>query len=242
MGGGIAAPLRALPRVFLAGLQDPLTEAIELPKEEYEKFHKVLRLSSGSQVAVLPGDGRLIRCELRGHECVPIETVRPETESLVVLTLCLALSKPETLEESVRMATELGASKFVLFPSDRTVVKWDASKLDQKLGRLQRIAREAAEVSYRTKLPSFQVFASLGEALKGHPEAVVLSESDRPLPKLSPRGDMTLVIGPEGGWSPRELEVIGDRAVTLGPRVLRVDTAVATAAALALVPVSLPVG
>ena len=48
------------------------------------------------------------------------------------------------------------------------------------------------------------------------------------------KGQWEVVIGPEGGWSPREVELIGDRAVTLGPRVLRVDTAAAAACALAL--------
>ena len=80
-----------------------------------------------------------------------------------------------------------------------------------------------------------EVVSDLGAVLKQWPDAVVLSEVEGIPRHLTPAGDeMAVVIGPEGGWAPRELALIGDRGVTLGPRVLRVDTATAAAAALLL--------
>lgn len=235
MGRGDVPPLRALPRAFVPGIPDPLPARIDLPDEEIKKFRSVLRLSSGHSVALLPGDGRVVTCRLDGNSAVPVETAYPDTEPTVRLTLALALSKPEALEDSVRMASELGAARFILFPSDRSVVRWDADKTAKKIQRLASIAREAAEVSFRTKLPEIHQMDSLSTVLNSFPEALVLSESDSVLTTLSSSGDeVTLVIGPEGGWSPRESALIGDRAVTLGRRVLRVSTAVATAAALVL--------
>lgn len=234
MGRRDAAPLRSLPRAFVGGIPDELPEHIVLPEEEYSKFHKVLRLGSGDEVALLPGDGRLIRARLEGRGAAPIDAVFPETEPRTRLTLCLAMSKNDSLDESVRMGSEIGVQAFTVFPSDRTVVKWDEKKRQHRARRLHAIAREAAEVSFRTRLPRFGFAGSLHEVLESNPDAQVLSEVEGVDRQLTIADAVTLVIGPEGGWSPREVELIGSRAVTLGPRVLRVDTAVAAACALVL--------
>lgn len=236
MGSRDVRSVRALPRAFVLGLPNPIGDPFELPKEEYDKFHKVLRLGSGDQVAILPGDGRLIRCELEGRGVRPLETVWPDTESAVRVELALAFPRPEKLEESVRMATEMGVVHFIVFPSDRTVVRWDDEKVKTRVERLERIAREAAEVSFRTALPTFEQRTSLADVLSSRPESVVLSEVQSVGKTLTSidGSAVTLVIGPEGGWSPREVELIGDRAATLGPRVLRVDTAVAAACSIVL--------
>jgi|GEM_PF-56466 len=141
------------------------------------------------------------------------------------VTLALGLAKPEKIEESIRMATEIGVSAVRLFASDRSVTRWDEGKRDAKLVRLRRIAQEAAEVCFRTRLPEISFAKDLAQVLQD-PTAVLLSETEG-LSQLftPPPGPVTLVIGPEGGWSPREVALIGDRAVTLGPRVFRVDTA-----------------
>lgn len=238
MGRGGPLPLRALPRLFLLGIEDPSLERLAIPDDEYDKLRKVLRLATGDEIGVLPGDGRLLRCRLDGRSAVVEETHYPDTESQTAVSVALALPKPEKLEESVRMATELGVVEILVFPSVRSVVRWDNEKTQSKVERLRKIAREACEVSYRTRLPSIRAVSSLSEALEA-PVVAVLSEGQGVVTTLAewltnaglgPR----LVVGPEGGWAPDEVAKIGDRAVTLGPRVLRVDTAVAAACSLAL--------
>lgn len=227
-------PLRSWPRLFLPGA-DPEAKELSLPPEEFEKLHRVLRLSSGDPIAVLPGDGSLLRCRLDGRRARVEGLEYPPTEPPRAVTLALGIPKPDKLEAAVRMGTELGAAAFVLFPAERTVVAWDERKRADRLRRLEAIAREAAEVAFRTRLPSMTHLGSLAEVLERFPEALVLSEREDVERPFSPGpGPCTLVVGPEGGWAPREVALIGDRAVTLGPRVLRVDTAACAALALAL--------
>jgi len=230
MGSGKVLPLRALARFFLPGV-DLAAGPAELPADEWKKVHNVLRMSSGDQLAVLPDDGSVWRCELQGHSVVPLEQAVPNTELSAELILALGLPKPDALETVVRMGSEMGVSEFWLFPTDRTVVRWEEKKLPEKLRRLNAIAREACEVAFRTRLPKIEFLASLSEALSKAPSAVVLSESDQVFEKFEE--GRVLVIGPEGGWSPREATLIGERAQTLGPRVMRVDTAAACALARA---------
>ncbi len=232
-GGGSAAPLRSLPRSFVPGATPD--GPIELPQQELDKLRKVLRLQSGAEIAVLPGDGSLIRCRLEGRTAVPISAERPPTEPTRRLTLAQALPKPDKLDAVVRMGTEVGVAEFVVFPSERSLAKWEGPKLEDRLRRLRTIATEAAEQCFRTLVPAVRWASGLDAVLEALPNAVVLSEVEgvgRHLCELAPPS--AIVIGPEGGWSPREVERIGDRAATLGPRVLRVDTAAAVAAALVL--------
>lgn len=257
MGRGDLPPLRSLPRLFIPGA-DPAGE-IELPSEEVNKLRKVLRLSPGAIIAVLPNDGTLIRCEFQAKTATPIDVHHPDVEPQLHLRVAQSLPKGEKLDEIVRACTEIGVSSFTLFSSDRTVVRWDEKKTTEKLKRLQTIAREAAEVSFRTRIPTLEWSTNLKSVLKTYPNALVLSESEglqthltTKLPNLqsisNPRSELqnlqseirnlkseiTLIVGPEGGWSPKEMEMIGTSGVTLGPRVLRVDHAAAAAAALLL--------
>lgn len=233
MDRGQVPPLRSLPRVFLPGAAEG--EPIELPEEEYQKLHRVLRLRAGDRVLVLPDDGTGLVCAYRGRALEPIERVAVATEPSVRLVLAQALPKADKLDEVVRMGSELGVAEFRLFPAERSVLKWDAARREDRLRRLRAVAREACEVSFRARLPAVRWRDSLATVLAESPEALALSEVEG-VSRTLPRGAdaLTLVVGPEGGWAPREVALIGDRAVTLGPRVLRVDTAACAAVALAL--------
>jgi 16S rRNA (uracil1498-N3)-methyltransferase len=159
----------------------------------------------------------------------------PSTEPDLHLTIAQALPKGDKIDEIVRACTELGVAQFIFFPSERTVVRWDEKKTASRLHRLEVIAREAAEVCFRTKLPQMSLAPDLNAVLKEHPASIVLSEVEGLSPRLSRTSErMTVVVGPEGGWAPKELALIGDRGVTLGPRVLRVDHAAPAAAAILL--------
>lgn len=231
MGRRDVPPLRSLPRIFLPGL-DTDQEAYALPSDEVDKLRKVLRLPEGSPIAVLPNDGRLIRCEFRAKQAWPIEIETPDSEPEYPVWLAQAFPKGDRIDTILRMGTELGAAGFALFPAERSVVRWDSDKLNDKRRRFEAVIREAAEQSFRSRLPQLEFLGSLGDVFERWPDAVVLSEREdvhRPLAKTS--GAVTLVVGPEGGWAPRELELIGDRGVTLGPLVLRTDTAAAAAIA-----------
>lgn len=208
-----------------------------LPEAELHKMRHVLRLPNGAQIALLPGDGRILRCELQRSEAVLIadEGICPGPKRHV--TLAQAIPKNEKLDEVVRMGSEMGVARFLVFPSARTVQRWDDKKLGERLRRLQTIAQEASEVCGRGTLPVLETREGLGEVLK-EPGVIVLSESDREgksFDQMVKDSDpVTLVIGPEGGWDAKEFALIGDRGASLGGLVFRVDTAAAAAVALAL--------
>lgn len=237
MDRGAAPPLRSLPRLFLPDLE-PGSTTFSLPPEELRKLRDVLRLRSGSEIAVLPNDGTVLRCRLAGQQAELIAVETPATEAARPVTVAIAHCRPEALEQAVRMTAELGVQRILLFPSDRSVTRWGEEKLLAKLGRLRAIAREACEVAFRVRLPQVDRIASLDRILETYPAALVLSESEsveRSLAAgLAETKEPVLVIGPEGGWSPREADRIAHHAVTLGPRVLRVDTAAVCAVTLAL--------
>jgi len=230
-------PLRSLPRVFIE-IPAEVGDLLDLPPHEFKKFHDVLRLKSGAQVAVLPNNGSIMRCEMAGRQVEVLEIIDHPTESKRAINLFQAMPKPEKLEEIVRMSTELGIASITIFESDRSIVRWDSNKKADRTRRLQSIAIEAAEVSFRAKYPKIRWVAGLKQVLDEPANTIVLSEGDQVTKTLaqalSGKSEANLVIGPEGGWAPREVQLIEPLAVTLGPRVLRVDTAAVTACAIAL--------
>ncbi len=235
-----AQSLRSLPWVFVPGAS--ADGSIELPQNELDRLRKGLRLRSGDELAVLPNDGTLIRCRLEGREAVPEASHTLETEARLRLAIAQALPKADRLETAVRMCTEIGVAAFVVFPADRSVTKWEEKKRQERLRRLQLIAKEAAERSYRTRIPTLRWEPSLKSVLDSQGNAIVLSESEGVPVSLTEAAagvfaagnELTLIVGPEGGWSEKECELIGGRAASLGPRVLRTDTAGPAAAAILL--------
>lgn len=226
-------PLRGLPRFFVPAW-DPGEAQVELDKEVFERIHHVLRLKTGDRIALLPNDGTLWEAVLDGRSAVLEERHAPQTEPEMAWTLTLSLPKADKLEDIVRACTELGVARFELIETDRTVVKWDAKKREDRCRRLESIARESAELAFRTRLPEIVWLGSLGEVLTE--STLVLSEAEGLTRTFTGpvTGKDRLVVGPEGGWSPREAAQVQPYAVTLGPRVLRVETAAITACALAL--------
>lgn len=225
-------PIRSLPRCFAQGWQ-PEDGPFILPQEEVNKLRKVLRLADGDEIALIPGDGTVVRGVLTGKTIVPKSAEALHTKPQLKLSLAQALPKGDKIETIVRMAAELGIHQIIIFPSDRTVQRWELEKRISRLRRLAAIAREAAEVSFRPELPVVRYAdESLEEILNLSQHVAVLSEVEgttKWLEDIECGDELMIVIGPEGGWSPRECELIGDRAVTMGPRVFRVDTAAVAA-------------
>jgi len=234
-------PLRALPRVFLPGAN--LSEPFELPPDEADKLRKVLRLSTGDPFAVLPDDGSLWVCHLDGKKGIPQKQEWPDTEPSIALALAQALPKGDRLETVLRMGTEIGVARFILFPAERSIVKWEPQKLEAKVKRLRTIVRESAEQSFRCLLPTVEIRDSLLDLIKSESDAIALSEHEGLRKTLwntvveriqNGAKAITLVVGPEGGWSKGEHLTIADKAVTMGPLVMRTDTAGPAAAAVVL--------
>ena len=220
---------------------------LQLTQDQRHYLQRVLRLKSGAQFLALPGDGMAWRCELVGEDARVIEAQVVTTELPVAVTLALALPKTG-FEDVVRQITELGVGTIVPLLSERTVLNPSVSKCS----RWQRIAAEAAEQSERALVPqvrepiAFNLFLQEQEALgvsdPESPNAQFLcwgrGESPHLIAALTQckhQDSITIMIGPEGGWSKAEVnQAIASRfrTVSLGKRILRAVTAPIAAMAI----------
>lgn len=181
-------------------------------------LRRVLRLRPGAALTITDGEGRWRPCVLAADGVVeddgPIEV---EPRPAPSLTIASAIPKGDRVDVLVQKVTEIGADRVVLLHAERSVVRWDAARASKQIARLQRIADEACRQSRRVwRL----VVDGPHDAVDVLPEAIVCEPGGR---RLDAR-DHLLAIGPEGGWSERELALAVD-SVTLGPQILRTETA-----------------
>jgi 16S rRNA (uracil1498-N3)-methyltransferase len=195
----------------------------------------VLKLRAGERVMLGDGQGREADYEIanvakREVGLVRLGTARRvETESEREVVLYAAILKRESFEWAVQKATECGVSEIVPVVTGRTIKK------DVKLERLYEIAREAAEQSGRGVVPVIREPMKFEKAMQVAKGDKVFfdaggSELDSRLRGNDKR--VNLFIGPEGGWTPEEADIAkraGATIVSLGPRVLRGETACAVA-------------
>ena len=167
---------------------------------------------------------------------------RPARVPALQLVLCQALLKADRFEWVLQKGTELGVGAFVPLITRRVVAGRDGAAA--KLERWRRIVTEAAEQSGRTRVPALRAPVPLGTAL-AMPGARVMCWEQYAGPGLrdvlvaAGDGPLCLFIGPEGGFAPEEAaeaQRVGARLVSMGPRILRSETAAIAAAALALLP------
>ena len=205
-----------------------------IPAEIGHQLKRVLRLRDGDEITLLDGLGGEVQCRLEGGECVVVERRRASGEPTHQLAVWQALLRGNHLEPVVRHGTELGIARFGPFVSERCVAR---ELPPRKLERLRAVAREAAEQSERGIVPPVDEPITFAEALNAAaPGSVLLFErhDGKRLTELEP--PPSVFIGPEGGFSPAEVEAAeraGLAIAGLGPRILRSETvAVAVAAAI----------
>lgn len=228
-----------LPHPIQAGQQ------LDLPPTLFRHAIQVLRLSAGEPLILFNGDGGeyLARLETVGKRSatVLIENFSSaNTESPVQLTLALAIIKPEKMDFALQKAVELGVTHIQPLITQRSVVRIGKEKADKKVEHWEGIAIAACEQSGRTRLPSISspltLDAWLEQETAGSRLLLVPGEfpSIHQLPAQL-RPPIALLIGPEGGFTDEEVAQClqaGMTAVSLGPRILRAETA--SIAALAL--------
>ena len=213
--------------------------------EESAHAARVLRLRPGEEVRILDGEN-LWAAELAqvdAKQTTAVVTARcPSPEAPAHAVLVQGLPKADKLELIAQKGTELGMWELWPVEMERSVAKADkADKADKKRERLSRIAMEAAKQSGRAHVPEVSAtisFAKALEKLDAFDLVLVAWEEEHALPMskavasfVSEKGTparVAIVIGPEGGISQAEWQKLHDRgavSVTLGPRILRTETA-----------------
>lgn len=215
------AELRHLPLVYVEDLRKP-----ELDEADLHHFERVLRVQPGDPIVL--GDGRGGWRPARfGARPEPMgEGGRTDPPARAV-TVAFSPVKGERAEWFAQKLTELGVDEIVPVVTERTVVRWEASRAHKQHQRMVAVAREACLQSRRLHLPVVAPTQSLGDFLDARPDAVLADPSGEPVK----RSNRTLVVGPEGGFS--DAERAAAPAVGLPGNVLRATTAVVVAGAVA---------
>jgi 16S rRNA (uracil1498-N3)-methyltransferase len=224
------------------------TQQATLVLSEGEAHHalQVLRLGPGERVTVLDGAGHEFLCEIerchRREAELKVLEKRTHPAPPCRITLVQAIPKGKTFEEIIEKATELGAARIVPLMSERVVVRLSGKEAAQKREKWQAVAVEAIKQCGAAWLPEVTASFTPAEFL-ARPEEVELSlvgslQGDSRHPRGYFRGfqeehgrlprSVWIWIGPEGDFTAGELEAIkagGAKPITLGPLVLRTDTA-----------------
>jgi 16S rRNA (uracil1498-N3)-methyltransferase len=234
--------------VFLAETGRLAADRVVLDGPEGRHAATVRRLRAGERVDLTDGAGLLASCvvaEVLGKDALALDVLErrtlPPAEPRIVVVQ--ALPKGDRGELAVETMTEVGVEEIVPWSAARCVTQWRADKKDKALARWRSTAREAAKQARRAWLPEIADLATtarIAARIEMAAAAVVLhEEADEPLTALKtpPTGDLLVIVGPEGGISPEELETFrtaGARPALLGRTVLRTSTAGVAAAAVLL--------
>jgi 16S rRNA (uracil1498-N3)-methyltransferase len=213
---------------------------VQIHGQTARQIKSVLRLKRGDEIIVLDNSGTEWKVSLTniGNDSVTARIVEQQPaqgEPALQLTLYQGTLKGQKFEWVLQKGTELGVSRFVPTICQRSVVN-EAAALAKKHDRWQRIIQEAAEQSGRGRWPYLEPAMPLAEALQ-HAASSALSilpweeEHHLTLKEVLLEGEpdtVALFIGPEGGFTPDEAALArraGCHIVTLGPRILRAETA-----------------
>lgn len=225
-----------MPRFFID--REP-SEEVFVGGEAGSHIVRSLRMRPGEELTLCAGTGKDFQCVILeiGPEgaLARVKEVRESRgEPPVRITVCQCWPKGDKLETVTQKSVELGASELWPLESRRCVSRPDRKAMEKKTARLQKIALEAAQQSGRGKIPAVLPAATLEEALKTAAEQgdilFFYEEGSASLKQaLQTAGNrLFLFIGPEGGFAPEEAalaESLGAKLLTLGPRILRTETA-----------------
>jgi 16S rRNA (uracil1498-N3)-methyltransferase len=226
-----------LTRVFVATELDE-GSIVDLPAETASHIAKVLRARSGDALVLFNGDGRELAGEIesvRGSK-VRVTVGRAamaDRESPLAVTLLQCVPRGDRMDFVVQKATELGVRHIVPVLSHRSVVRLDVGQASAKAQHWRAVAIGACEQSGRNRLPIIDVPRQLIDYLGAPPQMprTRLVLDPEPAPIVAPwsaEAALEIGVGPEGGFTPEELEafrVAGFHRVCLGPRILRTETA-----------------
>ncbi len=212
-------------------------EQILLTQDQQHYLGRVLRLREGDRFIAMDGKGKWWLAQIAGTQAQVLEPLEVQTELPVSITLMVALPKGNGFDEVVRCCTELGVAVIAPVVSDRTLL----NPSPQKLERWRRIAQEAAEQSERSFVPTILEPVSFRSvsSFANNQQYICVARGDFPhlqnclqdkefLTNDTEQRTIVIATGPEGGWTPMEVEFAlnaGFQPVSLGRRILRAVTA-----------------
>jgi len=223
-----------------------LEEHITIKQDDAKHITSVMRMKINDDIICVHPDGKVAICKIQSIEkpvvhAIVQQYITTDVELPVNVTIVQGLPKGQKLDFILQKGTELGAYAFQFFTAKRSVAKWEPKKANQKLQRYEKIVKEAAEQSHRNHLPIIHDVKALGAIVSSlkkddlilfaDEEAVKQNNFPRlqtQLKEMQSNQDIYVVIGPEGGIDQTERDLLlrhGAKAIRLGPRILRTETA-----------------
>jgi 16S rRNA (uracil1498-N3)-methyltransferase len=230
---------------FFIKQTDITSNTINISGEDVNHIKNVLRLKCGNNIILndCSGTDYIVEIDRFGENCIYthiIDSYKNETEPGINITLYQGLPKSDKMDLIIQKSIELGIKKIVPVITERTIVKIEDKKsLENKVKRWQRIALEAAKQCNRGFIPLVEFPITYKKALEISKETDLSlipyeKESSNSLRKYMEQAkkgrirNVSVIIGPEGGFTENEVEAAidaGINSVTLGPRILRTETA-----------------
>ena len=237
-------------RRFFVQSIDENKPTVSLSGSEAKHIKNVLRLKPGDMIRLFDGSGSEYDAVIRHLSTAKTELVMARklaatTESFIQLMVAQGFLRQKKMDALVRQLSELGMTRWIPFFSKRSVPRPDKKRLAARLQRWQKIVQESFKQCGRSILPeisppvSFEEVLALGQACTL--KYIFWENESRPLPQKSgirsPKNGyrIIIVLGPEGGFTPQEIEKAKDcgfEVAGLGPRILRAETATLAACTL----------
>lgn len=225
--------------LYLTATEGPFTrgQTLALIGEEAHHASKVARIQVGEHILVSDGRGSrahaTVQTVSQGHVELEVREASIDTRPIPEVWLAQALAKGDRDEYAIQMACELGVDGVVPFAAARSVSVWTGEKRAKGQERWQKILHEATKQSLRAWIPPVKELSSAKELIQhyGSWNMVVMDpDAPTPLSSFDRAGDspILMIVGPEGGLSPDELELFekaGARSYRLGETVLRTSSA-----------------
>ncbi len=212
-------------------------QCVELDANSAHYLRTVLRLKKQQELIVFNGQGTEFRAKLDlvSKKSVTITLLaehKRDVESPLVIKLGLGISRSERMDWAIQKAVELGVKQITPLMTERVVVKLTSEKQQQRLHHWRGVIQHAAEQSGRTRLPELLSIETLPHWVEHQQNSRFFLDpyADKTFSQMTPpTSAVTLLSGPEGGFSDQEREAAlsaGFMPVRLGPRILRTETAV----------------
>lgn len=223
------------PRIFIDAELQP-KQSYSLDDNNLAHLIRVLRMQEGDAIRVFNGRGleyaaSLEQVQKKSASFMVTTLIKEEAPAILQLHLGQVMSKGERMDFTIQKATELGISEITPLISERCDVRLKGDRQDKKLEHWQKIAISACQQSGRNYVPTIHPVQTLDEWLAQRQEQVRLvlhPHQQQPLSEYQPPQSVALLVGPEGGFSEQEIEQClnqGFDGLTLGPRILRTETA-----------------
>ena len=215
--------------------KDKVNNKIILLDSDIHHIKKVLRMNINDNIEVIY-DKKLYLCKIiDNYDIEIVNEIKENNELNIDITIAIGLVKEQKFDLILQKLTELGVKEIIPLAMERSIIKLDKSKIDKKVERWNSICKEASEQSKRNIIPKVSLPMTLNELVKlNYDKKLVCSvkQKDNFINKYLQFKDeyvkMIIVIGPEGGVSDKEEEFLNNNdfiSVSLGSRVLRVETA-----------------